>query len=231
MGCRWIYTIKYKAYGSIQRYKARLVTKGYTQTYGIDYIDTFAPVAKINIIRIFLSLAVNLAWPVQQFDVKNIFLRGDPSEEIYIDLPPRCSGPKGLNQKVCKLKKSLYGLKQSPREWFEKFTKIMSFFCYNQSNLDHTLFIKKGQGKIIVLIIYMDDMIVTGNDEEEREAFQKYLSREFEMNDLRALKYFLGIEVSRSKEGIFLSERKYTLDLLHETGMIVCQPIDTPIEE
>ncbi|KAH9766022.1 hypothetical protein KPL70_002047 [Citrus sinensis] len=192
VGCRWIYTIKYKADGSIERYKARLVAKGYTQTYGIDYTDTFAPVAKINTICILLSLAVNLDWPVQQFDVKNAFLHGDLSEEIYMDLPPGCSGPERLNQKVCKLKKSLYGLKQSPRAWFGKFTKAMVHFGYNQSNSDHTLFIKKRQG---------------------------------------ALKYFLGIEVSQSKGGIFLSQRKYALDLLHETGMTTCQPIDTPIEE
>ncbi|KAH9751848.1 retrovirus-related pol polyprotein from transposon RE1 [Citrus sinensis] len=202
VGCRWIYTIKYKADGSIERYKARLVAKGYTQTYGIDYTDTFAPVAKINTIRILLSLVVNLDWPVQQFDVKNAFVHGDLSEEIYMDLPPGCSGPERLNQKVCKLKKSLYGLKQSPRAWFGKFTKAMVRFGYNQSNSDHTLFIKKRQGKITALIVYVDDMVVTGNDEEETEALQKYLSREFEMKDLSALKYFLGIE-----------------------------PIDTPIEE
>ncbi|KAH9783645.1 hypothetical protein KPL71_009401 [Citrus sinensis] len=231
VGCRWIYTIKYKADGSIERYKARIVAKGYTQTYGIDYTDTFAPVAKINTIRILLSLAVNLDWPVQQFDVKNAFLHGDLSEEIYMDLPPGCSGPERLNQKVCKLKKSLYGLKQSPRAWFGKFTKAMVRFGYNQSNSDHTLFIKKRQGKITALIVYVDDMVVTSNDEEETEALQKYLSREFEMKDLGALKYFLGIEVSRSKGGIFLSQRKYALDLLHETGMTACQPIDTPIEE
>ncbi|KAH9650374.1 protein kinase domain-containing protein [Citrus sinensis] len=231
VGCRWIYTIKYKADGSIERYKARLVAKGYTQTYGIDYTDTFALVAKINIIRILLSLVVNLDWPVQQFDVKNAFLHGDLSEEIYMDLPPGCSRPERLNQKVFKLKKSLYGLKQSPRAWFGKFTKTMVLFGYNQSNSDHTLFIKKQQGKITTLIVYVDDMVVIGNDEEEKEALQKYLSSEFEMKDLGALKYFLGIQVPRSKGGIFLSQRKYALDLLHETGMTVCQPIDTPIEE
>ncbi|KAH9689179.1 retrovirus-related pol polyprotein from transposon RE1 [Citrus sinensis] len=231
VSCRWIYTIKYKADGSIERYKARLVAKGYTQTYGIDYTDTFAPVAKINNIRILLSLAVNLDWPVQQFDAKNAFIHGDLSEEIYMDLPPGCSGPERLNQKVCKLKKSLYGLKQSPRVWFGKFTKAMVHFGYNQSNSDHTLFIKKRQGKITALIVYVDNIVITGNDEEEREALQKYLSREFEMKDLGALKYFLEIEVSRSKGGIFLSRRKYALDLLHETRMTACQPIDTPIEE
>ena len=143
VGCRWIYTIKYKADDSIERYKARLVVKGYTQTCGIDYTDMFAPIAKINTIRILLSLAVNLDWPVQQFDVKNAFLHGDLFEEIYMDLPLGGSGPERLNQKVCKLKKSLYELKQSPRAWFGKFTKAMVRFGYNQSNSDHTLFIKK----------------------------------------------------------------------------------------
>ncbi|RVW15128.1 Retrovirus-related Pol polyprotein from transposon TNT 1-94 [Vitis vinifera] len=175
VGCRWIYTVKYKADGSIERFKARLVAK-----------------------------AANLDWPLQQFDVKNAFLHGELSEEVYMDLPPGCMVSEKQCQKVCKLKKSLYGLKQSPRAWFGRFTKSMRAFGYRQ---------------------------ITGNDPEERKALQNYLSREFEMKDLGPLKYFLGIEVSRSSEGIFLSQRKYALDLLQETGMSGCQPVNTPIEE
>ncbi|KAL5540944.1 hypothetical protein UlMin_044920 [Ulmus minor] len=104
-------------------------------------------------------------------------------------------------------------------------------FGYHQSNSDHTLFLKKQMGKITALIVYVDDMVVTGNDPEERKALQTHLSREFEMKDLGPLKYFLGIEVSRSKEGIVISQRKYALDLLQETGMSSCQPADTPVEE
>ncbi|RVW80473.1 Retrovirus-related Pol polyprotein from transposon RE1 [Vitis vinifera] len=130
-----------------------------------------------------------------------------------------------------KLKKSLYGLKQSPRAWFGRFTKSMRAFGYRQSNSDHTLFLKKQHGKITALIVYVDDMVVTGNDPEERKALQNYLFREFEMKDLGPLKYFLRIEVSRSSEGIFLSQRKYALDLLQEIGMSGCQPVNTPIEE
>ena len=107
----------------------------------------------------------------------------------------------------------------------------MKAFGYCQTNSDHTLFLKKQRGKITALIVYVDDMVVTGNDPEEREALQDYLSREFEMKDLGPLKYFLGIEVSRSDKGIFLSQRKYALDLLQETGMLACQPADTPVEE
>ncbi|RVW37258.1 Retrovirus-related Pol polyprotein from transposon RE1 [Vitis vinifera] len=228
IGCRWIYTVKYKADGSIERFKVRLVAKGYTQTYGIDYTETFAPVA---IVRVLLSLAANPDWPLQQFDVKNVFLHGELSEEVYMDLPPGCMVSKKQCQKVCKLKKSLYGLKQSLRAWFGRFTKSMRAFGYRQSNSNHTLFLKKQHGKITTLIVYVDDMVVTGNNPEERKTLQNYLSREFEMKDLGPLKYFLGIEVSRSSEGIFLSKRKYALDLLQETEMLGCQPINTPIEE
>ncbi|WJZ86050.1 hypothetical protein VitviT2T_005550 [Vitis vinifera] len=212
--CRWIYIVKYKADGSIERFKARLVAKWYTQTYGIDYTETFAPVAKINTVRVLLFLAANPDWPLQQFDVKNAFPHGELSEEVYMDLPPRCMVSEKQCQKVCNLKKSLYGLKQSPRVWFGRFTKSMRAFGYRQSNSDHTLFLKKQHGNITTLIVYVDDMVVTGNDPEERKALQNYLSRDFEMKDLGPLKYFLRIEVFQSSEGIFLSQRKYVLDLL-----------------
>ena len=231
VGCRWVYTVKHKANGTIERFKARLVAKGYTQTYGIDYIDTFASVVKINTIRVLLSLAANLDWPLQQFDVKNVFLHGELSEEVYMDLPPRCMILEVHCRKVCKLKKSLYGLKQSPRAWFGRFTKSMRSFGYHQSNSDHTLFLKKQHGKITALIVYVDDMVVTGNDPDERKALQSYLSSEFEMKDLGHLKYFLGIKVSRSDKGIFLSQKKYALDLLQETCMSSCQPVGTRVQE
>ncbi|RVW24104.1 Retrovirus-related Pol polyprotein from transposon RE1 [Vitis vinifera] len=170
VGCRWIYTVKYKADGSIERFKARLVAKGYTQTYGIDYTETFAPVAKINTVRVLLSLAANLDWPLQQFDVKNAFCMAS-----Y-------------------LKKYIWIFHQDA--WCQKSNV--------RSNSDHTLFLKKQHGKITTLIVYVDDMVVTGNDPEERKALQNYLSREFEMKDL---------------------------DLLQETGMSGCQPVNTPIEE
>ena len=170
-------------------------------------------------------------WPLQQFDVKNAFLHGELSEEVYMDLPPGCMIPEVHCRKVCKLKKSLFGLKQSPRAWFGRFTKSMGSFGYHQSNSDHTLFLKKQHGKITTLIVYVDDMVVIGNDPNERKALQSYLSSKFEMKDLGHLKYFLGIEESRSDKGIFLPQRKYVLDLLQETGMSACQPVDTPVEE
>ena len=224
VGCKWVFTVKYKADGSMERYKARLVAKGFTQTYGIDYQETFALVAKINTIRILFSLAANLDWPLYQFDVKNAFLHGDLEEEVYMDIPP---GLNVKNNRVCRLGKSLYGLKQSPIAWFGRFTKTMIKYGYHQSQGDHTLFIKRSFGKITVLIVYVDDIIVTGDDLKEMDALKEKLSREFEIKDLGTLKYFLGIEVARSIKGIFISQRKYILDLLKDTGMLGCKPAST----
>ncbi|KAJ0606762.1 putative RNA-directed DNA polymerase [Helianthus annuus] len=228
VGCRWVFTIKYKADGTIERYKARLVAKGYTQTYGIDYSETFSPVAKINTIRVLFSVAANKDWPLHQFDVKNAFLHGNLEEEVYMEAPPGFSDGFRKNE-VCKLKKALYGLKQSPRAWFGRFTMAMKRYGYKQSNADHTLFLKRRGDLVTCLIIYVDDIIITGSDEEEIVLLRKNLFKEFEIKDLGGLKYFLGIEVLRSKEGIFISQRKYILDLLAETGMVDCKPSDTPM--
>ncbi|CAL8130892.1 unnamed protein product [Prunus armeniaca] len=215
VGCRWVFTLKHKADGSIDRHKARLVANGYTQTYGVDYLETFAQVAKLNTVRVLLSLVANRDWPLLQFDVKNVFLHGDLKEEIYMDLSLGIpiTSKEGV---VCKLRKSLYGLKQSPRAWFKRFAASMKKFGYVQSNSDHTLFLKRHKGKLIALIIYVDGMIVTGDDQAEMQNLQKYLASEFEMKSLGDLKYFHGIEVARSK---------------HETGMLDCKPIDTSIEQ
>jgi hypothetical protein len=147
-----------------------------------------------------------------------------------MDLPPGYGTNPSTNL-VCKLKKSLYGLKQSPRAWFGRFTQSMRQFGYKQSNSDHTLFFKHHNSRITVLIIYVDDMVITGDDSEEIERLQQQLASEFEMKDLGNLKYFLGIEVARGRDGIFLCQRKYVLDLLAETGMLDCKPISTPIEQ
>uniref|UniRef100_A0A2N9HZW3 Integrase catalytic domain-containing protein n=1 Tax=Fagus sylvatica TaxID=28930 RepID=A0A2N9HZW3_FAGSY len=183
----------------------------------------------------YLLDVVNLDWPLHQFDVKNAknaFLHGNlQEEEVYMELPPGCNLQTEGNKQVCRLRKSLYGLKQSPRAWFGRFTSFMKSIGYKQSNSDHTLFLKHNEEQITALIVYVDDMIVTGNDLEERKTLQEHLAREFEMKDLGELKYFLGIEVSRSKKGIFLSQRKYALDLLNETGMTACSPASTPMEE
>lgn len=230
VGCKWVYTVKYRADGSIERYKARLVAKGYTQTYGIDYQETFAPVAKMNTVRVLLSLAANYNWDLQQFDVKNAFLHGELEEEIYMDVPPGYDNNLAA-QTVCKLKKALYGLKQSPRAWFGRFAKVMITMGYRQSQGDHTLFIKhSSSGRLTALLVYVDDIIVTGNDDKERQVLNQCLAEEFEIKALGRLKYFLGIEVAHSKQGIFISQQKYVTDLLKETGKTACKPASTPID-
>ncbi|CAJ2656645.1 unnamed protein product [Trifolium pratense] len=229
VGCKWVFTVKYNSDGSIERYKARLVAKGFTQTYGIDYSETFAPVAKLNTVRILLSLAANLDWPLHQLDVKNAFLNGDLEEEVYMDIPPGFEDKFGSN--VCKLNKSLYGLKQSPRAWFEKFTYSMKKQGYIQGQADHTLFTKFSQdGKIAVLIVYVDDIVLTGDDIVEMARVKEKLALDFEIKDLGSMRYFLGMEVARSKDGILVSQQKYILDLLKETGMSGCRPADTPMD-
>jgi hypothetical protein len=229
VGCKWVFTVKYNSDGSIERYKARLVAKGFTQTYGIDYSETFAPVAKLNTVRILLSLAANMDWPLHQLDVKNAFLNGDLEEEVYMDIPPGFEDRFGSN--VCKLNKSLYGLKQSPRAWFEKFTQSMKKQGYIQGQADHTLFTKFSQdGKIAVLIVYVDDIVLTGNDYDEMGRVKEKLAIDFEIKDLGSMRYFLGMEVARSKDGIVVSQQKYILDLLKETGMSGCRPADTPMD-
>lgn len=217
VGCRWIYNVKYKADVTIEYHKVRLVAKGYSQTYRIDYTETFAPIAKINTIRMLLSLAANLDCPLQQFDMKNVFQRSLQGSPIRVH-DTRETQSKGMKIK----KKSLYRLIQSPKAWFGRFTKYMISFGYHESNLGNTLLLKRQYAKITALIIYVDGMVITGNDYDETKALHNYLSKEFEMKDLDLLKYFLGK---------FLSQRKYAVDLLQETGMLAHQSIDTLIKE
>ena len=142
-------------------------------------------------------------------------------------LPPGFPGSKP--GQVCRLKKSLYGLKQSPRAWFDRFTKVLKNQGYTQGQSDHTMFVKHQKGKITVIVVYVDDIVLTGDDTNEIENIKRALNSEFQVKDLGELKYFLGMEVARSKNGIYISQRKYVLDLLKETDMLGCRPSDTPI--
>ncbi|KAL4291205.1 hypothetical protein GQ457_14G013760 [Hibiscus cannabinus] len=206
VGCKWIFVIKYNSNGSIRRYKARLVTKGFTQTHGIDYIETFAPVAKLNTVRVLLSLAVNLDWNLHQMDVKNAFINGNLKEEVYMKIPHGLSVVGGT-KKVCRLNRSLYGLMQSHRAWFERFTKVLLKHNFVQSLADHTLFIKKNSvGKQILLLVYVDDIIITGDDKEGILLLKRLLTVEFETKDLGKLRYFLGMEVARSPHGLGINQ-------------------------
>ena len=183
----------------------------------------------MNTVRILLSLAAHYNWQLPQYDVKNAFLHGDLDEEIYMYIPPGFE--RNTSNKVCKLKKALYGLKQSPRAWFGRFAKVMKKFGYKQSQGDHTLIIKPSTaGGVTALLVYVDDIIVTGNDEREKHDVKQRLPKEFEIKELGKLKYFLHIEVAYSTQGIFVSQQKYVTDLLVEIGKIGCKPVSTPMD-
>ena len=137
----------------------------------------------------------------------------------------------GSSEKVCKLKKSLYGLKQSLRTWFSRLTKVLKTYEFMQCQYDHTLLVKfSKEGKREIIIVYVDEIIITGDYSEEISNAKKLLANEFEVKDLGFLKYFLVVEVAHSRKGIYVSQWKYILDLLKETGMIGCKPTDTPMD-
>jgi hypothetical protein len=204
VGCKWVFTVKQNPKGEVDRYKARLVAKGYSQTYGIDYDETFAPVAKMGTVRTLISCAVNFGWPLHQMDVKNAFLHGDLQEEVYMEIPPGFANSQTVG-KVCRLKKSLYGLKQSPRAWFDRFRRAVCGMGYTQCNGDHTVFYKHRGTFITIMAVYVDDIVITGDDVEEIKCLKENLGKAFEVKDLGPLRYFLGIEVARSPKGIVLS--------------------------
>jgi hypothetical protein len=185
----------------VDRYKARLLAKGYTETYGIDYEETFAPVAKMNSVRTLISCVVNLDRDIYQMDIKNAFLHGDLQEEVYMHIPPGFESSQTTG-KVLRLRRSLYGLKQSPRAWFGRFRQAMLKRGYHQSNADHTLFYQHANDKVAILIVYVDDIVITGDDSQEIKNL-KQLAKEFEVKDLGHFRYFLGIEVSQGSKGIF----------------------------
>jgi Reverse transcriptase (RNA-dependent DNA polymerase) len=170
--CKWVFKIKYNSDGIIERYKARLVAKDYTQTYGIDYQETFAPVAKMNTVRILFSLAVNQNWTLYQLDVKNAFLQGVLEEEAYMLIPPRHKEENKSNL-VCKLKKSIYGLKQSPRAWYGKLSSYLISCGFITSKVDSSLFVNLDKYDTTIILVYMDDIIIMRNNLEKIRQVKK----------------------------------------------------------
>ncbi|KAJ0510136.1 putative RNA-directed DNA polymerase [Helianthus annuus] len=228
IGCKWVYKIKYKANGEVERYKARLVAKGFNQKEGIDFGETFSPVVKMVTVRIVLKIAVNNGWPLYQLDINNAFLYGSLSEDVYMTLPLGYFNED--KNKVCKLVKSLYGLKQAPRKWNEKLSSVLLDMGFTQSLCDHSLFIMNKGDIFVILLVYVDDIVVTGNSSTEVARVKRCLSESFLIKDLGVLKYLLGIEVLYLGDSICLSQRKYCLELLNEFGCLGCKPVGTPIE-
>nr|GEX05948.1 ribonuclease H-like domain-containing protein [Tanacetum cinerariifolium] len=228
IGYKWIYKVKYKSNGDVERFKAKLVAKGFNQREGIDYEETFSPVVKIVTIRCILSIAVNNKWPLFQLDINNVFLYGELEEDVYMSIPEGYSDQG--DKRVCKLVKSLYGLKQAPRKWNEKLTSMLIENGFKQSLNNFSLLVKNDKDFMLILLVYVDDIIVTGNNVDEINKLKQFLGSKFLIKDLGKLKYFLGIEVLDIDNEICLTQRKYCTELLNEFGMLACKPCSTPIE-
>ncbi|KAJ4754257.1 polyprotein [Rhynchospora pubera] len=230
IGVKWVFKTKYGADGTINKYKARLVVKGYAQKYGLDFEETFSPVARFETVRMILSLAAQMKKHVYQLDVKSAFLNGDLNEEVYVEQPEGFK-KKGKENWVYKLTKALYGLKQAPRAWYSKIDSCFIKSGFERSKSEPNLYVKKEGDKLLILCLYVDDMIYFGTDEGLVEQFKNNMKKQFEMTDLGLLHYFLGLEVKQLSGKIFLSQKKYASDMLYKFGMQGCKPCPTPMNK
>lgn len=199
------------------------------QREGLNYQETFSPVVKMVTIRVVISLAIAKNWDIYQMDVNNAFLQEDLNEEVYMELPQGFNANKGNNQ-VCILNKSLYGLKKASRQWNIKLTSALLAACFVQSHLYYSLFTMQSAGKIVVVLIYAYDLLINGNDAQLIQATKYSLQRNFQIKDLGELKYFLAIEFARNKDGIMMHQRKYTLEIISNLGLVGSRPQGTPLE-
>ncbi|GKB08984.1 ribonuclease H-like domain-containing protein [Tanacetum coccineum] len=225
----WLFKHKFHADGTLSRYKARLVANGSSQQLGVDFDETFSPVVKPATIRTVLSLAVSRRWPIHQLDVKNAFLNGDLSETVYMHQPPGFVDSRYPHH-VCLLQRSLYGLKQAPRAWFQRFAGYATRAGFSPSRCDSSLFIYTQGSQVAYLLIYVDDIILTASSSVLLRQIIDSLHKEFDMTDLGALNYFLGISAVRHSTGLFLSQKKYALQLLERAHMVNCNPSRTPVD-
>jgi hypothetical protein len=225
----WLFRHKYLADDTLSRYKARLVANGSNQIEGVDVDETFSPVVKPGTIRMVLSLAISRHWPVHQLDVKNAFLHGDLAETVYMYQPPGFRDPFHPDY-VCLLQRSLYGLKQAPRAWFRRFATYIATVSFSPSRCDSLLFIYKQGDDTAFLLLYVDDIVLTASSDGLLQQIIASLHKEFAMTDLGALNYFLGVSVTRDSSGMFLSQRKYAMEILERAHMVGCNPSRTPVD-
>ncbi|WVZ63910.1 LOW QUALITY PROTEIN: hypothetical protein U9M48_013504 [Paspalum notatum var. saurae] len=218
---KWVFKIKTKSDGSIERYKARLVARGFQQTQGQDYDDTFAPVAHMTTIRTLIAVAAASSWTISQMDVKNAFLH------VYMHPPPGVDVPLGY---VCRRHRALYGLKQAPRAWFEWFASVIQAAGFSPSDHDPALFVHLSSRGRTLLLLYVDDMLITGDDPDHISHVKMQLSEQFQMSDLGPLSYFLGIEVLQTANGCYLSQSQYIQDLLARSALSDHHTAATPMD-
>ncbi|GJX22824.1 retrovirus-related pol polyprotein from transposon TNT 1-94 [Tanacetum coccineum] len=227
---KWICKVKLDELGGILKKNARLVARGYRQEKGIDFEESFAPVARLDAIRIFLAYAAHMNMIVYQMDVKMAFLNDILREEVYVSQPDGFVDQDNLNH-VYKLKKALYGLKQAPRAWYDLLSKFLLLQEFYKETVDPTLFIRR-QGKDILLVqIYVDDIIFTSTTPELCDQFSKIMCSKFMMSMMGKISFFLGLQISQSPRGILINQSKYALESLKKYGMESSDPVDTPMVE
>jgi len=224
--------VKGKLAGVVTRHKARLVAKGLLQQAGVDYGEVFAPMARIETIRLVVSLAVHFHWSLHQLDVKSAFLNGNLEEEVYVVQPQGFEVKEHIN-KVYRLRKSLYGFKQAPRAWNQRIDSFMSSIGL-ESVLLSMVFVrishKDGKTDKLIIYLYVDDLLITGSSEELISKFKGEMLNEFEMSDLGRLNYFLGIEFTETQSGLVMYQSRYAREVLRKFEMHQSNSANTPAE-
>lgn len=229
IGVKWIFKTKYNEKGEVENHKARLVAKGYSQQWGVDFTEVFAPVARWDTIRTILTLAALRGWNVFQLDVKSAFLHGELSETVFVDQPQGYQ-KRGEEHKVYRLKNALYGLRQAPRACYNRIGPYFLKEGFEKCPYEHTLFLKSGaKTDMLIISLYVDDLIFAGNNEAMFSDFKESMKKEFDMTDLGRMSYFLGVEVVQNSSGIFVSQSKYTKEILERFGMDNSKPVDNPV--
>ncbi|GJV84896.1 putative ribonuclease H-like domain-containing protein [Tanacetum coccineum] len=229
IGTKWIYRNKKDERGIVVRNKARLVAQGYTQEEGIDYDEVFAPVARIEAIRLFLAYASFKDFVVYQMDVKSAFLYGKIEEEVYVCQPPGFEDPE-FPDRVYKVEKALYGLHQAPRAWYETLSTYLLDNGFQRGQIDKTLFIKRVKGDILLVQVYVDDIIFGSTRKEMCTEFEKMMHKKFQMSSMGELTFFLGLQVTQKDDGIFISQDKYVDEILKKFGFSTVKTTSTPME-
>jgi len=233
IGSKWVFKTKRDETGRVVRYKARFVAQGFSQVAGQDYFDIYAPVAKLSSIRIILALAAALDWELENMDVDTAFLQSVVEELIFVR-QPKGYVKLGRNGRelVCRVLKSLYGLKQSPRNWNKVIDEWLRGFGFEPSKVDPCVYIYRRGGVLIIIVLYVDDLIIAGNNRGAINAFKSAISKRFKMKDLGALKWILGMEVRRDRERRMLeiSQTAYIERMLEKFGMSDANPVGTPAE-
>ena len=227
---KWVYKLKPGTRENPARYKARLVARGFEQRDGVDYLETFAPVVRWETIRILVAIAVHLGWPIHQLDVLTAFLNGILKEDVYMNQPPGFVKP-GQEHLVCKLHRSLYGLKQSPRAWYARLHAALLAWKLTQSASDPNLYFAHIGNDTIALLVYVDDILLTGSNSQLIAQLKHHLHRIFNTKDLGPIRRYLGVQFDRSHTGLHMHQKDYALSILQHFSMEECTPSPTPLPE